>query len=175
MYWKCLLSATVLFQIAAIVFIFLPVGWLHASSLTILITIMILGNVMSVIYKTNFGEYCRINPTGVGNIAVHTILPALIAMVLVWKNRKTQESKEEDSKTQESKDSKHQSHLMSWENAGLSGGVVIGMGVLYFLLMRLDWVCTYGVGLKTHILYTVVAFIMIIAITPFSLSVFNKK
>lgn len=64
---------------------------------------------------------------------------------------------------------------MYWKHAGLSAGVLIGLGLLYFLLMRLDWVCTYGVGLKTQVWFLVALVILSMSITPFSLSVFNQK
>lgn len=157
MYWKCLLSITVLFQLIAIISIFVPVGWLHASSLTLLISIFILGNVLTVFFKSKLTNYCRINAltVDVGNIIGHIVIPLLIATVLVWKHR-------------------HQSNIMSWKHAGLSTGLIIGVGLLYFVLSMFGWVCSYGVGRKTQVWFLVAWVILAMVITPLSLYVFNK-
>ena len=158
MYWKCLLTLTKLSQLVAIISIFSQVGWFHASSLTLLISIVILGNVLSFTYKSTLSKYCKVDTTtvDVANVAVHVVIPLIIAVVLIRKHG-------------------NKSDIMSWKHAGFSAGAVIGLGILYFLLTKGDLVSSYGVSERTQVEFLVAWVILALLITPLSLSVFNKK
>ena len=157
-YWKCLLSLTILSKLIALASIYTPVGWFHASSLTLLICVSILGNVLTIFFKSTVGKYCNVSAltADVGNFMGHVVVTLIIAIVLVWKHGKS-------------------SDIMSWKHAGFSTGLVLGVGVLYFVLMMLGLVCSYGLDLKTQIWFAVAWVILALFATPFSLFVFNKK
>ena len=153
----CLLTLSKLSKIIATASIFTKVGWFHASSLTFLILVALLGNVLVLTFPDKLATYCDTSHKVVtwGNIVGHIIFPVVIGAALIYIH-------------------KHRSPIWSWKDAVKSCGTVIGVGVLYFIVMLFGGVCSYGLDIRTNIYFAIAWIVLAIGITPLSLLVFNK-
>ena len=157
MTWICFLTLSKISKIIATASILTKIGWFHASSLTFLILVALLGNVLVLTFSDKLSTYCDVSHTVVtwGNIVGHIIFPLIIGIVLVYLHQK-------------------KSPIWSWKDAIKSCITVIGVGVLYFIVMLFGGVCSYGLDIRTNIYFAIAWILLAIGITPLSLLVFNK-
>jgi hypothetical protein len=153
----CLLTLSKISKIIATASIFTNIGWFHSSSLTFLILVALLGNVLMLTFKDNLARYCDIGHTVVtwGNIVGHIILPLIIGAVLIYLHRK-------------------QSPVWTWNDAVKSCGTVVGVGLLYLVVMLFGGACSYGLDIRTNLWFALAWVVLAMGITPLSLLVFNK-
>lgn len=155
MNYKCLLSFTFLIMIISTISIFTNPSWLKISSISMLISIFILGNILAIFYRKQLKIYCQIKNVNniifnIINILIHVLFP-IILIILLLKN-----------KIKNNKFIYVKSYIFS-----------ILCGVIYLFLIKLNIANSYGLN-TTQILYFSISYVFLISISNWFLS-YNLK
>lgn len=133
---KCLYCLTFLCEFLGILSIFVTNNnWFKLASLSMIIAVAILGNVLTYIHIVRLSKYCGLSKTILyfSNIITHIIIPILLYKLI------------------------HKGWLVNstYDRYITTNALIFSVliGVIYFILMLLNITCTYGLELKHNIIY----------------------